>query len=180
MSHAPRYVQDAPLPPYAFVPGGKFPHPTRDPGGHHYGSSLEKPLLFDATKWQDCRVYLIGIDLFNHGYYWEAHEAWESMWHACGRKGLSGDFLRGLIHLAAAGVKVREKRPGGINRHAASAEKLFRYVAETLGSFDSRYMGLQLRELCEFASAIAQGRTILCVLPKAPVAVVFDRALQPS
>ncbi|TGQ49534.1 DUF309 domain-containing protein, partial [Mesorhizobium sp. M1C.F.Ca.ET.210.01.1.1] len=23
-----------------------------------------------------------GIDLFNHGYYWEAHEAWEPLWHA--------------------------------------------------------------------------------------------------
>ncbi|MER9007639.1 DUF309 domain-containing protein [Mesorhizobium sp. M0862] len=21
-----------------------------------------------------------GIDLFNHGYYWEAHEAWEPLW----------------------------------------------------------------------------------------------------
>ncbi|MER9222262.1 DUF309 domain-containing protein [Mesorhizobium sp. M0644] len=22
------------------------------------------------------------IDLINHGYYWEAHEAWEPLWHA--------------------------------------------------------------------------------------------------
>jgi predicted metal-dependent hydrolase len=176
----PRYVPDAPLPPYAFVPGGRFPHPTRDPGGHRYGASIEKPPSFDAAKWRDCKAYLVGIDLFNHGYYWEAHEAWESIWHVCGRRGLAGDFLRALIHLAAAGVKVRENRPGGISRHAASAEMLFRRVAEMLRSFDSCYMGLRLRELCESAGAIAQGRAILRGLPEAPVAVVFECALQPS
>jgi hypothetical protein len=175
----PRYAPDAPLPPYAFVPG-RFPHPTRDPDGHRYGSSLEKPLSFDAAKWRECTAYLIGIDLFNNGYYWEAHEAWESIWHACGRKGHAGDFLRGLIHLAAAGVKVRENRPGGISRHAASAEMLFRRIAETLSSLDGRYMGLHLGDLCEFARAIAQGRTLLPVSPEARAAVVFERALQPS
>ena len=55
-----------------------------------------------------------GIALFNAGYYWEAHEAWEGLWHAHGRDGPTADVLKGLIKLAAAGVKVREGRPHGV------------------------------------------------------------------
>ena len=50
-------------------------------------------------------------DLLNHGFYWEAHEAWETLWHAAGRKGEIADFLKGLIKLAAAAVKAREGNP---------------------------------------------------------------------
>ncbi|MER9856292.1 DUF309 domain-containing protein [Mesorhizobium sp. M0098] len=37
--------------------------------------ALAEALGSDVFRW--------GIDLFNHGYYyWEAHEAWEPLWHA--------------------------------------------------------------------------------------------------
>ncbi len=35
-----------------------------------------------------------GVDLFNHGYYWESHEEWESLWHAAGRRGVVADGNR--------------------------------------------------------------------------------------
>jgi len=111
-----RYVPEEPLPPYTFV-AGRFPHPTRDPTGHSYGRLLHQPECPDPNKWRDCRLYLWGIDLFNHGYYWEAHEVWESLWHACGRKGRTGEFLKALIRLAAGGVKAREGTLRGIQRH---------------------------------------------------------------
>src|SRR6202171_6004569 len=97
-----------PLPPYSFVPG-LFPHPVSDPRGHSFGQHFTAPALPDPEKWSSNAPYLCGLDLFNHGYYWEAHEAWESLWHACGHKGLVADFLKGLIKLAAGGVKKREK-----------------------------------------------------------------------
>src|SRR5207245_6627760 len=65
-----RLVPDYPFPPYAFVPG-RFPHPISDPRGHSYGI---KPLPCeppDPDRWNECRPCLVGIDLFNHGYYWE-------------------------------------------------------------------------------------------------------------
>jgi len=94
-------------PPYAFVPG-HWPHPTRDPDGHSYGKAEPKaqPLNFDA--WQECTGYLHGVNLFNAGYYWEAHEAWENVWNALGREGLEADLLKGLIKLAAVGIKIRQ------------------------------------------------------------------------
>ena len=73
--------------------------------------------------------FRFGVDLFNHGYYWEAHEVWEGLWHACGRKGTLADFLKGLIRLAAAGVKAREGNPTGVIRHARRAEELFSHTS---------------------------------------------------
>ena len=48
---------------------------------------MERPDPPDPEQWHLCRPYLYGIDLFNDGYYWEAHEVWEGLWHACGLRG---------------------------------------------------------------------------------------------
>src|SRR6476661_8020059 len=112
-----RLVPDEPLPPYSYVTG-LFPHPTRDPLGHSFGNSAPASAPVDPSNWSASRAYLVGCDLFNLGYYWEAHETWEGLWHACGRRGMTADFLKGLIKLAAAGVKAREGRRQGVARHA--------------------------------------------------------------
>lgn len=145
----PRLLPDVPLPPYTYVPG-RSPHPFSDPRGHSFGQRPERPEPPDELRWQECRAYLYGIDLFNHGYYWEAHETWEGLWHACGRGGRMGSFLKALIKLAAAGVKLREGKPLGVHSHAGRAVELFQQTA--LGMTDSRYMGLELEELIRFAT----------------------------
>src|SRR6516162_1991742 len=106
-STLPRLVPEKPFPAYSFVPG-QFPHPISDPEGHSYGIRHDAVASVDPENWSASRDYLFGIDLFNHGYYWEAHETWEGLWHAAGRQGPTGDLLKGLIALAAAGVKVRQ------------------------------------------------------------------------
>lgn len=111
------------LPPYTYTPG-VTPHPVTDPRGHSYQQQGEPPNGFDEAHWQHCRPYVRGIVLFNRGYYWEAHEEWESVWHAVGRKGPIADFLKGLIKWAAAGVKAREGRPEGVSRHLRRAAEL--------------------------------------------------------
>src|SRR5688500_11645065 len=103
----PRLVPERPLPPYAFVPG-RGPHPVSDPRGHSYNRAPERPAPIDPERWQQSQPYLFGFDLVNRGFYWEAHEVWEGLWHACGRSGPTADLLKGLIQLAAAGVKVRQ------------------------------------------------------------------------
>ena len=59
----------------------------------------------DASTWETCDEYLYGIDLFNHGYWWEAHEVFEEFWRAAGRDTPLGDFFQGLIQIAAALIK---------------------------------------------------------------------------
>ena len=75
------------LPSYTYVPGSSTPHPIRHPQGHSYGRKNRTVKPLSAENWQENRSFLLAIDLFNHGYYWEAHEGWESLWHAAGRRG---------------------------------------------------------------------------------------------
>ncbi|MBX3440050.1 MAG: DUF309 domain-containing protein [Planctomycetaceae bacterium] len=150
-----RYLPDVPLPPYTYV-SGRTPHPIRDPAGHMYGDEPGRVELL-VDDWPQCRPYLRGIDLFNHGYYWEAHEVWESLWHAAGRTGPVADFFKGLIKLAAAGVKTLEGSLSGRARHARRAAQLFRIAAKDLACRDeSRFMGLSLSDLAGHADAAAR------------------------
>jgi len=113
------------LPPYTYTPG-RTPHPISDPDGHSFGRHESPVARFEPARWTECEPYVRGIRLFNRGYYWEAHEAWEAVWHAVGRSGAIGDFLKGLIKWAAAGVKLREGRPAGAMRHLHRATELLR------------------------------------------------------
>jgi hypothetical protein len=173
-----RLVPAEPLPPYSYVTG-LFPHPTGDPAGHSFSRPPEHPAAPDASRWNECRPYLYGLDLFNHGYYWEAHEVWEGLWHACGRGGTTGTFLKGLIKLAAAGVKARERRPQGVQRHAHRARELFQQTASQLGPGHCRYMGLMLRELIGFATDLIDRPLVGTAEPGTPVEVVFPFVLRP-
>jgi hypothetical protein len=173
----PRFVPDEPLPRYAFVPG-LWPHPVADPEGHSHGQRHATPARPDPERWHDAVDYLHGIDLFNLGYYWEAHEAWESLWHACGRTGELADFFRALIHLTAAGVKVRQKMPAGVRSHTTQAAQLFRSVAASSGA--PTVSGLDLAEVAGFADVVlARADDWPPGDEDSPVVVVFDRFLFP-
>ncbi|HEY5311935.1 MAG TPA: DUF309 domain-containing protein, partial [Pirellulales bacterium] len=131
-------------------------------------------------RWRECRPYLFGLDLFNHGYYWEAHETWEAIWHACGRTGPAGDFIKGLIKLAAAGVKAREGRPEGVRTHGRRAAELFQQIAAQLPPEQTCYFGLALPRLIALATAIAGGSLASRPPNPAPVEIVFPFVLWPD
>jgi len=136
---SPRYAPDIPLPPYAYVPGHGLPHPVNDARGHLFNSPEPAPLPLDhlpddpasrrlalaALLATDPR-WLHALDLFNEGFSWEAHEAWEQFWHALGRTTPEARFVQGLIHLAAAAVKIREGKPAGVTKHTQRARELLR------------------------------------------------------
>lgn len=149
MTDLPRYVPDEPFPPYAYV-SGQFPHPESDPAGHSYGKPKVQPQPLDPQHWHESRTYLVGFDLFNHGYYWEAHVAWESLWLAAGRRGAVADFLKALIKLAAAGVKQREGISAGVRSHANGAARLWRQLAAERESM----LGLRLMDLVALTEQI--------------------------
>ncbi len=150
---SPCYAPDISLPPYSYVPGHGLPHPVNDPAGHLYGVQHEPPitpaelnllptepasrrralaaLLTANSRW------LYSLDLFNAGFYWEAHEVWESFWNALGRTTPEALFIQGLIHLAAAAVKVREGKPAGVSRHTQRAREL-------LGDLEAARLGVTL------------------------------------
>jgi hypothetical protein len=150
-----RLVPEEPFPPYTFVPGVS-PHPTADPAGHSFGSNPPLPAALDPQRWEASKPYLYGIDLFNAGYFWESHVAWEGLWLACGRRGPTAGFLKGLIKLAAAGVKHREGKPRGVKSHSCRAAELWREVARALRSEEAVFLGFRLSALIGLADAACQ------------------------
>jgi hypothetical protein len=146
-----RLVPDEPFPAYAYIPG-RCPHPTAAPAGHSYGIEPVVPEKVEPEKWRECSPYLFGIDLFNGGFYWESHVAWESVWMAFGRKGVVADFMKGLIKLAAAGVKALEGKPAGVKSHSGRAAELFRRVSRST----DHLMGFKVSELLAVAEEIQE------------------------
>lgn len=146
---AVRLLPSTDLPGYTFVPGSDTPHPIRDPRGHSYQRKSPPPRMLTPTNWAENRHYLLALDFFNHGFYWEAHEEWERLWRASGPDTAVGKFLKGLVKLSAAGVKVRENSIHGVRRHAASAGEVFADVAAEVGS--EYFCGLEFT-LLQFAA----------------------------
>jgi len=69
-----------------------------------------------------------GVDLFNAGRYWEAHEAWEREWTP-DRKGSDSSFYKGLIQVAAGCLHYsRHNRRGAINKWRSGADYLRPYL----------------------------------------------------
>lgn len=175
----PRYVPTEPFPAYSYVTG-RFAHPNRDPAGHSFGVDHQVPVAPDLRAWSDCRPYLRGLDLFNHGYYWEAHEVWEGLWKACEMTGPAADFFKGLIKLAAAGVKIREGRREGVRTHAQRAAELFRSIANRANMSGGTYFGFDLKALAEVADRIGQGELVSAPTQPGPVDIVFEFVLNPD
>jgi hypothetical protein len=117
------------LPRYTHVPGAGTPHPYRDPRGHSYERKPQQPKGLIEERWSENRSYLLGLDFFNLGFYWEAHDEWDRLFKVTGPDSQEGKFLKGLVKMAAAGMKVREESIHGVRRHAASAGEVFADVA---------------------------------------------------
>src|ERR1700704_45025 len=70
-----------------------------------------------------------GIELFNGGHYWEAHESWEGDWMP-DRKGPDSGFYKGLIQVAAGCLHyTRHNRRGTVNKLRSGAGYLRGYPA---------------------------------------------------
>ena len=71
---------------------------------------------------------LRGVELFNHGEYWHAHEVWEEEWMP-DRKGPDSGFYKGLIQVAAGCLHyTRHNRRGAVNKWRSGAGYLRPYL----------------------------------------------------
>jgi hypothetical protein len=140
---ASRYTA-LPFPAYSFVPG-QSPHPRWDPAGHSYqppGTPEPEVPSTSAAAWRTSDAYLFGCDLYNHGYWWEAHESWEGLWQPTDRSSPQGRFLKGLIQVAACHLVCH------MGKHAAAATLLRRVDANLQVVIDARsdpvFMGIEV------------------------------------
>lgn len=142
-----RYLPNRKFPPYAYLPG-HFAHPVRASGGHSYGLT---PLKVAQGDLFGSKEFLWGMDLFNHGYYWEAHEAWEGLWQTA--QGDQRLLFKGLILLCASGVKVRERKIEPALRHAGRAAEVFFLLPKSRELNFAKFIGMRPSDAA--ASAIA-------------------------
>ncbi|MFN0006417.1 MAG: DUF309 domain-containing protein [Planctomycetota bacterium] len=135
-----RYASAKPFPSYAYLPG-RDPHPTRDARGHSFGGEKKRHPYLPAESWRENEEYLFGVDLYNHGYLWEAHEAWENLWHPAKHDAQQAGFLQGLIQCTAASLKIPMEQPRGLLKLAEIGTARLEDVSKSAGP---RFMGLDI------------------------------------
>lgn len=167
----PRLRPDRSFPRYAYLPG-RGPHPVRDPGGHSYGV---QPVLVSASLGSE--EFAWGQDLFNHGYYWESHEAWEGLWQIANKGSPLRAFLKGLILLSATGVKIREGKRTPAMRHAGRAGALLRDLTTLQHNYFSCALGMPPGLLADLAEATAEAMPALRMAVQGQPEPVFDFVL---
>ena len=138
MDRPPRFLPTRPLPDARYVPG-RTPRPEED------SRPPARPRTVDGPFHPD---YLYACDLYNAGYFWEAHEEWEEQWRRCPPRSSARLVLQGLIQAAAAWLKEEMGDPRNAARlQSLAAEKLTRASPD-----GPRILGLDIEA---FAVAVA-------------------------
>ncbi len=133
-TEVPRYSPHLPLPLYRYIPG-------KGPKDEHR-KDLPKIKKRDFSE-----AYRYGIDLFNHEFYYEAHEVWEELWHEVGHSTLQGKFLKALIQLSAIQLKLILQETKPAHRLQTSAQKLLEDIL--LSMHVKNFMGISLPDLIQ-------------------------------
>lgn len=161
------------LPGYSYVPG-LWSRPTIHQANMPWMADEQNTANFYPEHWQLCTAYLAGIDLFNAGYYWESHEAWEFVWNHSGRTTCAARFVQGLIKFAACGVKAREGILEGVRRHARRSAELW-----NICEFAHNAGGLELEELREASQWLLQNAEATVACDPVPVLAALPLRLWP-
>lgn len=80
------------------------------------------------------KLYLEGIQLFNEHEYFDAHEAWEDVWHMA--YGIKHDFYQGMIQCAVALEHYRRSNPRGVVSLYKSYQPKFEQVPPVFMGLD--------------------------------------------
>lgn len=109
----------------------------------------EVPVVFgDVGQWRS------GLSLFEQGLFWEAHEAWEELWHLCQKQSCAGLVLRGLIQAAAACLKSVRGEERGVAILSARAAATLRSAGV------SAWNGVDLERLCAGLDGLRVGERL--------------------
>ena len=134
------------LPGRAFIPGVS-PRDDRPAETTPHRAALPAVLGADET-------FRFAVDLYNHGFPWEAHEQWESLWLAAPGASRERHLLSGLIQAAAAAVKALDARWAGARKLAASAAEHLTQAGHCAGIDGAAIAG----SLTAWAHHVDQGR----------------------
>ncbi|MEW5853555.1 MAG: DUF309 domain-containing protein [Myxococcota bacterium] len=159
LKRIPRYAPDRAFPPYRYVPGSGQPHPVNDPRGHSY-TDVRPPPHPEWTPhiWPVLTAWHQGVDLYNHWYFWEAHEAWEGLWQVADKGRAPALFVQALIQCAAAMLKVHLQSREGVEALWAGAQtRLVRVAMEHRELMGMKPKGV-LKDMEKFFKPLQKGQ----------------------
>jgi hypothetical protein len=84
------------------------------------------------------KTVIVGLQAFNQGNYYAAHEHFEDAWRATEKD--SREFYRALLHLSGGFFRLTQNRP-------RAARKFFTRALHWLHDFPSPYLGLDTAEI---------------------------------
>ena len=99
-----------------------------------HGQSEPVAEAIDLAHPQDSEFLNHSLNLYNQGYYWESHVYFEALWNAHKRSGSVADFLKAMIKLGAAGVKLQIDQAENAKVHILRAHELFTSVMKAEGT----------------------------------------------
>lgn len=143
-----KYCPQIPFPPYRHLPG-VTPHPIRDPLGHSYGIEEVDENPLPPEMWQQNEAYLYGVDLYNFSYWWEAHEAWEGLWHQA--EDTYRLFLQGLIQVSASLIKYHMRMLRPLRTLSIAGRDKLQQVVVECGDASTNYIGINLSKFLKTA-----------------------------
>lgn len=92
------------------------------------------PAVFAPLQGDAGAAFRAGLEAFDRGYFWEAHECWEPVWAAQPPASRRRHLLQGMIQLANAALKRRMGQERAAARILLLAESaLARAGGETMG-----------------------------------------------
>lgn len=127
-------------------------------------------LLVEVRAILRSEQFLEGLRLFNKGYHWEAHEAWEDVWREL-EGGDAKTFAQAFVQVAAGYSFVASAR-------VSSAKYLFEKSSEKLRQFEHIECDLDIKPLvAELQQALdsMNGGTTLQAKLKIPVITLLPR-----
>jgi hypothetical protein len=115
-----------------------------------YGRQEPPARSLTENSWISNDDFLYGVDLFNAGYFWEAHVYWERLWALPSTEPGLRRFLQALIQIAAACLKARQGRVAGATRLLDRAR---------LEAFGAGKIGVDAGALASGARRFVEGKT---------------------
>lgn len=112
-------------------------------------SKIQNPVL----NVEQADAFQKGIDFFNSGEYWEAHEAWEDVWMPMtDTPEDDGEIiLRGLIQFTAGLHGLTSEKPG-------LGERNFRKSAQKLALYKGQFLGVNIPAIVDRLNQTSQNR----------------------
>ena len=96
------------------------------------------PRVTDGSIEDEHKIYLEGIDLFNQGQWFDAHEVWEDVWHLA--SGEKKRFYQGLIQCAVTLEHIRRGNPRGVR-------SVYQTALPKFDGLPRMYLGIDIHRL---------------------------------